>query len=521
MTKLKRWLTTALAAGLVGGLCAGQAVASGSGDVVTTDNGRVRGAVTSEYRSYSGIPYAAPPVGPLRWASPAPARSWSGVRDATKPGDICAQNPGLLGEPVSYSEDCLYLNVTTPRHARKRPVMVWLHGGGFRNGAGSMYGPADMVVRGDVVVVTVNYRLSVFGFLAHPSLGSSSGNFGLEDQQAALRWVQRNAAAFGGDPANVTVFGESAGGVSTCSQLVSPTAAGLFHRAVIQSGPCTMGIWPNLDGTPDPTGTWLPRSREAADRHGLGVAAELGCPEADATACLRAKPASELLPQAEFGFGPVVGGGVLPLFPKDALATGKFNKVPVMHGITRHEYRLFTAAQEFFGAPPLTDAGYRSLVAAFVGQAKAPAVLDKYRGHGSPSEAWSAVMTDAVFARATSDMSRQLSRHVPTYTFEFADTEAPQMTTVPKPSFPLGAYHAAEVQYLFDSDYFDRNAMTDAQQRLSETMIRYWTRFAHTGSPNNAGTPWWPRSAHLAQELDTDHSGPIDFGREHNYGFWR
>lgn len=522
--KGRKLAAAAAVAGLMAGLWPGSAVAGQSGDVVMTDNGGIRGTVSTQYREFQGIPFAAAPVGLLRWASPQPAPQWSGVRDATKPGSRCAQKAGLLGEDVSYNEDCLYLNVTTPRRAHKLPVMVWVHGGGYRNGAGSVYRPVDMVVRGDVVVVTVNYRLGVFGFLSHPSL-PRSGNFGLEDQQAALRWVQRNAEAFGGDPRNVTLFGESAGGVSTCAQLVSPVSAGLFHRAVIQSGPCTMGIWPDVDGTPDPTGIWLPRSRAAADQQGLTVATTLGCPyPATAAVCLRAKPTTELLPQSDYGFGPVVGGDLLPVFPAQAVAEGRFTKVPVMHGITRDEYRTFTAGLELTGLPPVTPGDYPNLAAAFAGADRATAVLDRYplRNYGSPSEAWSAVITDAIFAKSTSYMSRQLSRYVPTYTYEFADRSAPWLKDVPKPSFPTGAYHAAELQYQFDA--LGGNALSEAQKQLSRTMIDYWTRFAHTGNPNGPGTPNWQRSTGShAQSLDTGPGGvrPVDFGREHQYPFWR
>lgn len=538
---LRASLLAAVGLGLVAGIWPGQAMAAKDNQasdaaLVTTDGGVVRGSVTDDHREFQGIPYAAPPVGELRWASPQPVKPWTGITDATTAGPACAQNAGMFGEQVSVSEDCLYLNVTTPRSTdgRKRPVMVWLHGGGFRNGAGSMYRPADLVMRGDVVVVTINYRLGVFGFLDHPALdggkaSQKSGNFGLEDQQAALRWVQRNAGAFGGDAGNVTLLGESAGAVSTCGQLVSPAAAGLFHRTVIHSGPCTLAIWPGFDGPPDPTGVWLPRPRESAERQGLSVAGKLGCADATtAAACLRGKSTAELLPQSDYGFGPVYGGGVLPLSPADALAKGTFNKVPVLHGINRDEYRTWTASMELMGVPPLTDVDYVKQVTNFVGKDKAAEVLDRYPVHnyGSPSEAWSAVITDAIFARSTSGLSHDIAGKVPVYTYEFADRQAPWFTAAAKPSFPTGAFHAAEVQYLFDADYFAGHTFTSAQKQLSNTMIRYWTRFAHTGDPNGPGTPYWPRSSGSsgrAQALAPGRGGvrPVDFDREHHYGFWQ
>jgi para-nitrobenzyl esterase len=189
--------------------------------VVRVEDGLVRGTVADDHRLFQGIPYAAPPVGERRWGSPRPAEPWDGVRDATEAGSPCAQGGDFIGDVPSAEEDCLYLNVTTPRSAgsdtdRQLPVMVWIHGGGFMWGSGGIYGAEKLATQGDVVVVTFNYRLGLFGFLAHPALDGGpaehlSGNLGIEDQQAALRWVRENAAAFGGDPDNVTLFGESAG----------------------------------------------------------------------------------------------------------------------------------------------------------------------------------------------------------------------------------------------------------------------------------------------------------------------
>jgi para-nitrobenzyl esterase len=207
--------------------------------IVMTGSGPVRGVRGPAVDSYQGIPYAQPPTGDLRWRAPRPVRPWTTAIDATTPGPACAQNePGKpAGTTLPGSgEDCLYLNVTTPR-GQRRPVIVWIHGGGNTAGTGSEYDATRMATRGDVVVVTINYRLGVFGFFGYPGL-SGSGAFGLQDQQAALRWVRANAAAFGGDPGNVTVAGESAGGVDICAQLTAPGSAGLFARAILQSGSC-------------------------------------------------------------------------------------------------------------------------------------------------------------------------------------------------------------------------------------------------------------------------------------------
>ncbi|WP_414938187.1 carboxylesterase/lipase family protein [Amycolatopsis sp. cmx-11-51] len=530
MTRALRSLliATSLVASLGSAVPAAAEPAGGSPDsaIVRTGSGAVRGVVAKDHRTFQGIPYAAPPVGPLRWAPPQPVTPWNTPRDASRPGNTCAQNDGLLGEKRSESEDCLYLNVTTPRRTsgRKLPVMVWIHGSGFAHGSGSMYQARDLAVDGAVVVVTINYRLGLFGFLAHPALDTArpSGNFGLQDQQEAMRWVRRNAAAFGGDGNNVTIFGESAGGISTCAHLVSPGSAGLFHRTIIQSGPCT-GTWT------DASGNWLPRSRQEARQHSAAVAGQLGCPDpTTAAACLRGKSTKELLPQSNYGWGPVYGGGgELPLSPQQALSTGRFNHVPVMNGMTRDEHRMFVAGSELLGRPPLTDAAYRTEIETIFGTDKAPGILARYPSnhYASPSLALSAAVTDGIWAHSAGQVSRLLARQVPTYTYEFADEHTPWVTTLPPPSFPTGAYHAAELQYLFDADYFG-GQLTRNQKHLSATIIRYWTQFARTGNPNSPHTPYWPQDHNTGDDAQSLAPGPrgikqTAFDREHQADFWR
>ncbi|WP_216216799.1 carboxylesterase/lipase family protein [Amycolatopsis aidingensis] len=500
---------------------------AGGGDpaVVHTESGPLRGTVAEDHRSFQGIPYAAPPVGELRWGSPRPVAPWSEPRDATEPGSPCPQPPGAVGEPPSANEDCLYLNVTTPRHTRGRglPVMVWIHGGGFTQGNGSMYGGAALARR-DVVLVTINYRLGVFGFLAHPALNRGparhlSGNFGIEDQQAALRWVQRNAAAFGGDPGNITVFGESAGGMSVCTQLSSPLAAGLFHRAIIQSGPCTTRF-PGL-------GSVYPE-RTDAERTGTEIARLAGCTDpASAAVCLRAKPVRELMasiPPNTFHLAPVVGGPVLPRDPQRALTTGRFHQVPVMQGTTRDEHRLFQAVVEQLTGHPLTEADFRGQVTEAFG-AKADEVFARYplSRYGSPSEALAAVLTDHSWSCPALATDRLLTGHVRTYGYEFADRDAPPLAGFPEPSFPLGAYHGSELLYLFGG-LAEPGALTPEQRTLSERMLGYWTRFARTGNPNGHGAPGWPgfRAGAYVQSLAPGRGGirRVDLGREHQCAFW-
>ncbi|GAA2093573.1 carboxylesterase family protein [Actinomadura alba] len=499
--------------------------------IVRTGDGPVRGTVKADHRSFQRIPYAAPPVGELRWRSPRPAASWTAPRDATRPGAGCAQLAGLPMDAPSESEDCLYLNVTTPRdiQGKRLPVMVWLHGGHFLFGQGDTYGGASLAARGDVIVVTMNYRLGALGFLAHPALDGptpgASGNFGLEDQQAALRWVGRNAAAFGGDPGNVTLFGQSAGATSVCAHLAAPSSAGLFHRVITQSNSCTAPV----------------QDRRTAEAQGRSLAAELNCGGTVRTAaCLRARPVAKVLkavgyPGSGYDPGPVAGGPVLPVDPARALATGRFAKVPVMNGTTHDEYRgqLWGMERAGMNCPggtprpkpcPLTAKQYAEQLEATFGD-KAAAVREKYplAGFGSPSEALAAAMTDHSYARPALDADRLFARQVPTYAYEFADRQAPFFAGIPRTTFPAGAYHLAELPYLFAVGYAD--PLSADQRGLSDQMLRYWARFAHRGDPNDAAAPRWPRfqaSDRYVQSLAPGHGGigPADFAKDHHYEFW-
>ena len=494
--------------------------------VVSTDAGAVRGTLTPQARLFQGIPYAAPPTGRLRWASPQRAASWRGIRDATKPGNRCAQAGGLIDE-ASTTEDCLYLNVTTPRDsgAHKLPVMVWIHGNGFINGAGSLYDAQQLANSGQVVVVSPNYRLGIFGFLAHPALDHGgarqlSGNFGLEDQQAALRWVRRNAAAFGGDPGNVTIFGESAGGTSVCSHLVAPGSAGLFQKAILQSAQCTGRKW-----SPGPP-TWFPLPRSEREQHGLEVAAEIGCADpAAAAACLRDKLPEELTKWSDdgVGSGPTVGGGVLPLSPDRAFATGRFNHVPIIQGTTRDEHRLFTAAIETATDQVTTPASYREEVHTLFGQSDAERVLARYpvEQFHSAGEALSAVVTDWAWGCPVLDRDRAIAAQTLLYAYEFADETAPWFTTLPKPNFPTGAYHGAELQYLFADEQLP-GPSTPGQKELSATMMSYWTQFARTGNPNGPGQPRWQpfQNKDHVQSLAPARITSADLAQEHQCAFW-
>ena len=485
-----------------------------------TATGPVRGVVESDHRLFAGIPYAAPPVGPLRFQPPAPAKPWTEVRDATKPGPRCIQDPGADPEFGKQSdEDCLTLNVWTPaKTGPPKPVMVWIHGGSFTGGSGKIYDGQWLVSRGDVIVVTINYRLGTLGFLAHPALGPPGdvGNYGLEDQQAALRWVRDNIANFGGDPARVTVAGESAGGISVCDHLVAPGSKGLFRAAIIQSAPCQAQA-----------------DLAKAEQSSLDYAARAGCPDPKTAAeCLRALPVDKLREPVTFYNigqdslpGPVTGTAALPVDPVTAIAKGDAARVPVLIGTNRDEFTLFVALQYLRLGKNYTTEQYPELLRETFG-ANAVAVGEHYPLEdygGNVPVAYSAAVTDGSFACVADRMGGDLARVEPVYAYEFNDRDAPApepMRTLP---FPVGASHSLELRFLFDVG--GAPPLDSAQQSLSDQMIDYWSRFVTNGSPKAAGQPEWPELAAGTgapwMSLQPDGSRVVTtFGDSHQCRFW-
>ncbi len=492
--------------------------------VVATADGPVRGALSDAIDRYLGIPYAAAPVGNLRWRPPQPHERWTGVRDASAYGNHCPQVSSPFGL-ASTSEDCLFLNVFTPARGADRegededellPVMVWIHGGALLLGESDDYDPVRLVEQG-VVVVTLNYRLGVLGFLAHPALTAespdhASGNYGLMDQQAALRWVQRNIARFGGDPRRVTIFGESAGGLSVHSHLASPLSAGLFHHAIVESGAYAL-TQPSL---------------AAAEAQGTAVARAAGC-SAQTASCLRAAPVATLLAALTVPtVVPDVDGKVLTQTIQAAFTSGSFNRVPVIEGSNHDEWRLFVALNIDLVTGPLTPAQYTGAIAATLGVPLGTAALlgsfYPLAGYPSPDLALSALGTDAIFACNSRKAARLLSQFVPTHAYEFNDEDAPQLF-LPPVSFPYGSAHASEIQYLFNlRSQVPHPDLTSAQQQLSRAMVAYWANFARTGDPNWLGTPFWPaydrtgdRMQSLAPPTPAVESG---FAADHKCAVW-
>ncbi|WP_371775589.1 carboxylesterase/lipase family protein [Streptomyces sp. NBC_01438] len=459
---------------------------------VRVDAGLLRGESAATVRHFLGVPYARPPVGGLRWAPPHPAAHWPGVREAVRPGNRCPQTEGGPGQPASTDEDCLFANVTTPREVApgaKLPVMVWWHGGGYTSGAGSDYNADRLAAQGNVIVVTLNSRLGVFGYFGLPGL-PGSGNFGLADQLAGTRWAKDNARAFGGDPDNITVFGESSGGMSVCAALTSPRAPGLVDRASIASGSCLLD-WPTgglYPGAPRQT-PYVPLRQDQED--GLAAARSAGCPSGELS-CMRKKPAADLLPLNEdFADHLTYGTPLLPLNPATALREGRFLRVPVISGGNRDEARAYVGGAMLAGVPPITAKTYPAMLRTTFGD-DAGRVAARYplSRYASPPLAWSTVISDASWACETAASDRQLAAHTTVYPYEFADPDAPDVNRMNIPGLPMGATHATDLPSLFDlgGKYLLK---TKAQQAMGATMVMYWTTFARTGSPNHAGAPKW------------------------------
>ncbi|MEU6123426.1 carboxylesterase family protein [Streptomyces sp. NPDC047123] len=480
----------AAAAAVLGPLPAQAATGTGGGTLVRTDDGWLRGTATAEGRQFLGVPYARPPVGDLRWKAPRPVRPWDGVRRATGFGNRCVQSaswdPGY--ENPSHTEDCLDLNVHTPEGRTGRlPVLVWLHGGGLTAGAGSDIVPDTFARRTGAVVVTVNYRLGALGFLASAGLDGEasdgvSGNYGMLDQQAALRWVRANIGRFGGDPGRVTVAGESAGGRSVCTQLASPTARGLYRAAIVESGAY---------------GDCAGRERQRATADGAAFAKKAGCPDPrTALACLRGRPAERILAaQAGFDWGPVVGGAFLPVQPEAAYRKGSAARVPVLNGANSDEGRLFAFSQFDGQGAPLTAERYPQALAAAYGAELGARVLRRYplAGHASPTHAYGAALGDRMFACSALRMNTALARRGPVYAYEFADRTSPPFASLRRldTDFDFGATHVNEVQYLFK--HFGLTSPFNAEQRLlARQMVQYWGSFVRTGVPRADGGPAAP-----------------------------
>jgi para-nitrobenzyl esterase len=432
-------------------------------------------------RAFLGIPYAAPPVADRRWKAPEPPASWDGVRSAGRFGDRCVQTrpfPDMLFQSEAQSEDCLTLSVWTPaRRGDRLPVMVWIHGGGFFSGASDeQRHDGSVLASKGVVLVAINYRLGVLGFLAHPALTAesprhASGNYGLLDQIAALRWVRDNIAAFGGDSANVTIFGESAGSFAVSALMASPLADGLFHKAIGESG-AYFG-----------TGALSLLPLGQAEARGTALASAVG---AASLAELRATPPERLI--AALGddlvrFSPILDGDVLPTDPGDVFAEGGQHKVPLLAGWNSAEVKL----------PSVTAAAFEERLRGVFPQ-DLEAARAVYPAHDDLEARASAIAlaSDGFTAYST---WKWIELHagvggVPVYRYLF-DQPMPTDSGPPPPDDP-GAAHAMEIEYVFGTLDSRHLAWRDEDRRVADLTATWWTNFAKTGDPSGPGLPHWP-----------------------------
>jgi para-nitrobenzyl esterase len=494
------------------------------GPVVQTAEGPVRGFVHDGAYVFLGIPYAAPPVGPLRWMPPQPVKHWHEPRKATKFGNTCAQvtELGVFAGPPSITEDCLYLNVFTTgiggaskggSGSKGNAVLVWIHGGGNVDGESNDYDATKLATGGPLgtptVVVTLNYRLGLFGFLAHPALdaeGHLFDNYGILDQQAVLHWVQRNIAAFGGDPSRVALGGQSAGAQDTGVSQISPLAAGLFNRAIYESSPLS-GI----------------TTRAIGLTRGQAFAKAADCPtdaSPSAAACLRALSTAEILqlqgtPNANGPYvtGPMLDGTIMPITPITAWTTGEFSRMPIMGGNVQDEANFGIGITEYFAQPqaPITAATYVSnLTTTYTGPefsggpSYPPGTVDKVVAQYppnfmnlSPQEVFDLVGTHPGACRNVL-VDQLWSKWVPVYEYEFNDQQAPYYFPS-LPGFTPLAAHTIDIQFLFPNWHggplgVNHPANLTAQEELlSDQLVAAWTQFVSTGNPNGTGNSPWPQ----------------------------
>jgi para-nitrobenzyl esterase len=497
--------------------------------IVETARGRVSGVTQRGFHAFLGVRYAASTAGAMRWRPPAPPEPWAGVREADHFGPIAPQNPGLVSRLFGSagdesSEDCLSLNLWTPGPGR-RPVLVWLHGGGFTTGSGSLplYDGAELARRGDVVVVTLNYRLGALGFL-HPPSRDAAANCGLLDQVAALEWLRENVAGFGGDPRRVTLFGQSAGAMCAGALLGAPRARRLFHRAILQSGAARNVHEP-----------------EAAAEVAEVFCAEAGCEAGDLEALRRLPVAEVLRAQAataerlarglpEPAFQPVIDGVLLPRAPITAIAEGEAADRPVLLGTNADEWRFYGLGDPRANA--LDEAG---LLRRFrrglpgrdpAGRAWAERVVETYRearwgeADVDPRALWFAIQTDRWFRHPAMQLAELQAAHQPATRASLFDWRSPAFGGA------LGACHALEVPFVFGA--VDRPALAPmvgdvaAAARLSATMQETWLAFAHGEEPAAPGLPEWP--GYEAGRRATLRLGPelavVEAPAERERAFW-
>ncbi|HAV1777343.1 TPA: carboxylesterase family protein [Enterobacter hormaechei subsp. steigerwaltii] len=493
-------------------------------EIIQTSSGPVEGYSSKGIDSWEGIPFAAAPTGSLRWQPPQPVKPWVKPLKVTSPGSACAQNDVLgVFAKAGGTEDCLYLNVyrdaTTTNTQQKRPVFVWIYGGTLQVGQADHYNPEKLVKQGNAIVVTLNYRVGVLGFMANPALNGKDkdyANYGLMDQQAALKWVKSNIADFGGDPENVTIAGESAGGDSVMAHIVSPASAGLFQHAIVLSGATLVTRYPAFGGS-------VPM--DAATNNGTGFAKAAGCKPEDAT-CLRSLSTDEILKaQNAFALNQViVDGKIIPKHPADALRDGSFNKVTVINGSVHDEGTLFAALPELATGKTMTEESYPEALKGIVGESLLPTVLKEYpvSNYTTPSEAFAAAAGDSLFSCPARRVNHLLAGKVPLYAYEFSDQTAPLYTG--PVSFPLKSAHTSELAYIFPGFHGGADKVVELnplQNKLSDEMVSYFVNVAAMGGKEKV----WPRydikkDNYMTFAIPTGRVISGRFNATHHCDFW-
>jgi para-nitrobenzyl esterase len=531
--------------------------------------GEVVGEGLGEVVQFRGVPFAASTAGAGRWAPPGEVEAWDGALDATVAGPRCAQpatSPGTPAEVApSDAEDCLVLDVTVPAdviptegiagetEVEPAPVLVWIHGGGLRTGAGSDYTMARFAAEQRAIVVTPNYRLGALGFLDLPGL-EGGGQFGLLDQQAALAWVQDNIEKFGGDPDRVTLAGESGGADAVCAQLASPEATGLFHRAIVQSGTCsdTNVVDAVIPGAGPAFSTW--KSAATAQEVGAAFATAVGCtlPE-EAVVCLRERPVSDIHQAALASgayFSPTVGTGVLPRYPAEFTTDPDHDPVPLLTGWTADEGNIFAAG---FSAQPLTDQSFAALLALAAGPAAAEAIAAYVPAAESepavpvpspvpapspspvetaPSAApapsavdvswnrlWAEVITDRAWICPNLAVDEAFAAEREVYVYEFADPDAPNVLTLVPPDLADGTLHGTELAYLFELNP-GQPTLSPLQEELAREMRDAWGSFVRSGTPGE-----WPElgedgAVHVLSPAGVMSQPVAEIRAEHRCSIW-
>lgn len=459
---------------------------------ITTQNGVVQGVDDGKILAWLGIPYAQPPIGELRWKPSIPSKKWEKTFVADHIASQCAQGPdlGAFATPGG-NEDCLYLNIYADKKAlnraitgeQKLPVFVWIHGGGLQVGQGADYDATALVKDGKAIVVTFNYRLGMFGFFAHPKIdkeGQAYGNYGLMDQVLALKWIKDNIAAFGGDINNITIAGESAGGVSVLALVLSPWADGLFQHAIEMSGSAILLQDPRPNSTLE---------LATAEEKGIGFSKAIGCESnKDIASCLRKLSTDEVLSlRKEYLVGmPIIDGDFLPNLPLTLLQNGKFNHVNIVSGNNLDEGDFFAYIPEEISGKPMTDEQYSNIIIGMFGNEFGEKILKQYPidNYLNPSKAYSSIITDYLFNCPSIKFKDLASQYTQVRAYQFADRTAPSY--VPSMSFEMAASHTFELPYLFPK--FQGGAtgkivkLNSMQQNLASQMQYYWTHMSETNN---------------------------------------